>query len=204
MEVKHTPKCLELQAKLEEFKKLWPKFCTKCGGYGYITYAATRDDPGGSDPCSCIEDNVCPRCGTTNIVWIEQKGCDYGHCVLCGWDEWTITNTLPGWELMVAPWDGECDCWIEEETNREFEKLLDIEEMKLEQENEEEIAYWVMMQERDEKLIEEGVYQTILRGGDENEKFIEMSSPYMGHHWERSDGVILLGSDIDRGIDYLD
>jgi hypothetical protein len=33
----------------------------------------------------------------------------------CGWDEWIITANLEGQKTMVSPWDGECDCWMEEE-----------------------------------------------------------------------------------------
>jgi hypothetical protein len=60
----------------------WPNACDKCGGWGLIEYPCTREEPGGADLCSCIEDGICPRCGAEDAFPFD----DVQVCQHCEWD----------------------------------------------------------------------------------------------------------------------
>ncbi len=117
--MKHNARCLRLQAELEAFKAKWPNFCTHCGGWGVIPYAARiyRDgsgEPGGADPCSyCLEKGLCPRCGK-ELNMLVRGYYDWGYCTHCGWDEHQLFMAYGNWGELVAP-DFECECWFDEE-----------------------------------------------------------------------------------------
>lgn len=81
----HTPECLEQQKRHDEWVAMWPNFCRACGGGGAIVTYGHRYYPDGSgepdwvDPCSCVEEGQCPRCGFKGL---DEDG---GECSICGW-----------------------------------------------------------------------------------------------------------------------
>jgi hypothetical protein len=93
-----------MQKELDAFKERFPAYCLICGGTGYLSVPATRDQPEDGGPCSCVESGHCPLCAQV-ITFEEHDHCDYGACGSCGWNEWNvIANGAP---MEVAP---EVDC----------------------------------------------------------------------------------------------
>lgn len=131
--MRHTEKCLKRQKALEEFRQKWPKFCTHCNAWGVITIYPSRDDPGGTDPCGyCLEQGICPRCGDPNLNFLERGYNSWGYCHVCGWDEHAMAEVYGDWKSMFAPWDGDCDCWYEEEQDDQLELRADLDGMERE------------------------------------------------------------------------
>ena len=111
----HTEFCLDFQSKMRyervTYQLTWPKYCRKCNGLGEIVY---NDDPSAagvslspgsmefSDPCQCLEDGNCPRCGRYNVSWLNAED-DMLKCPVCGWVYQSSPGCPPGW-------DGECNC----------------------------------------------------------------------------------------------
>ena len=64
----------------------WPKYCTKCGGWGQITYEDNHGIPGPTerivDNCSCVDSNICPRCGIQEAFPVDGETV----CRGCAWD----------------------------------------------------------------------------------------------------------------------
>ena len=85
--MKHTDKCLSQQEEIlkryNEYVALWPNYCKTCGGTGERTWYENYDGLGGellSEYCSCVLNNVCPRCGmsiTWEDVMDEPNCCEY-------------------------------------------------------------------------------------------------------------------------------
>lgn len=70
----------------------WPNYCRACGGAGAIHWYEYHDRgyPGEpmSEPCSCMDHLLCPRCAAENPGWLDDNG-DFGDrqvCSSCGWD----------------------------------------------------------------------------------------------------------------------
>jgi len=124
--VKHLRECtlktIESTLKAAEYDQQWPGYCRKCNGVGHHNYPSTRDEPGGCEPCSCVEDNTCPRCGGHTVVWlvgyhewqyieshvwckIPMDG-ETPFCPSCGWLD-SVEYSTPG-----RPEVWECDCWL--------------------------------------------------------------------------------------------
>jgi hypothetical protein len=136
----HIDKCEEVSAAQTAWKLLWKKFCSHCGGWGVISYPSSRDDPGGSDPCSCLEGGFCPRCGSSktklfNIIDSDNGKRDYNDytfCTVCGWNEYVVSqnNCVDDTTTsMVMPHNGyECECWYKEEYDQQRKgELLELE-----------------------------------------------------------------------------
>ena len=73
--------------RIEAWKAVYSNHCKVCLGAGGKSYPATRDDPGEFDPCTCIMNALCPRCGGYNILWNEEEDAynPDAHCDHCGW-----------------------------------------------------------------------------------------------------------------------
>jgi len=71
----------------EEWIEKWPKYCTKCGGWGQITWEDNHGIPGPgervTDVCDCVYDGVCPRCAAT----LDDPKEDEANCSACGWTD---------------------------------------------------------------------------------------------------------------------
>ena len=107
-----TKECKRNRARAEqlrqEWKEKWPKYCTKCEGWGGFWYSFDPSPAGVSlssgtledfDPCpDCYENGICPRCGEPGFEG-EEYG---GPCQKCGWD-FSIACGLPA--------EAECWCW---------------------------------------------------------------------------------------------
>jgi len=122
--MKHTKECLAYQAQsdaeYEAYVAKWPNYCHKCNGYGSFDYPGTYDEPPGHEPCTCVEEGRCPRCGKHSIVWLvsldeyeahlryqwDYPDGDVPFCPLCGWID-SYDEQTPG---CPEPW--ECDCWM--------------------------------------------------------------------------------------------
>lgn len=110
-EITHTPSC---QARIDARSK-WlednPNHCKTCEGRGYHYYPQTRHEPESFDPCSCIEDGLCPRC-SEGVDFDEATG--VSTCPECHWtDEAFATGGIMP-DDFYAP-DVDCDCWMRKE-----------------------------------------------------------------------------------------
>ncbi|MDD1711227.1 MAG: hypothetical protein LUQ37_10015 [Methanoregulaceae archaeon] len=105
-EITHTPQCLKQQEAFSKFVAEHPGYCHKCGGSGMISYPSTRYDPGGEDPCSCLESGHCPMCGKD----IETDPESYvSTCPVCHWTDASYFETgLVDWQTCP---DVDCYCW---------------------------------------------------------------------------------------------
>lgn len=112
--VTHDAQCIQDRAAYEAFVARWPGFCTACGGWGYTYVGGTYNHPPESDPCSCVEEGQCPRCGKEADLLTQPDG-DFTVCPHCGWDERMVVYQTEGWRDMVCP-EWECTCgWFEED-----------------------------------------------------------------------------------------
>lgn len=139
----HNEKCIEDRKKYDivmaEFEGQYPNYCRSCRGWGMHSCPDTRYEPGGIDPCSCIEQGDCPRCG--EHVWNED---DFDgspvKCPSCGWDE---DNP------EAAPEPPDCLCYLEEEARWERERDADPPEESLpEGMTTEEYVHWLTNTDR--------------------------------------------------------
>ena len=106
--MEHTQECIRdmntRNAAIEVYEAKWPNYCKTCGGSGAVGY---YDDPIGEpwsspqwleEPCDCVEDGICPRCGKHAVVWLTSletfnRGIEHDYipypdtpfCALCGW-----------------------------------------------------------------------------------------------------------------------
>lgn len=74
------------------WEKRWPNHCPKCKGWGEISYTQNQAPLGSghywpetlTEPCSCVEEGICPRCAATPL---QESGNSGGTvCPKCGWD----------------------------------------------------------------------------------------------------------------------
>ena len=77
----------EIEQKNEEFKAKWPNYCKKCGGWGMHSYTEMHGFNYGcgeqmAEPCECVEEGICPRCGKE--AGFDDEG--QGPCQHCGWN----------------------------------------------------------------------------------------------------------------------
>jgi len=94
-----------------DWLKKWPGHCPTCNGLGLIVY---QDDPSPSgvslspgtmefsDPCDCLEDGNCPRCGKKGWADCPTETTDWENepCLYCGWSSSAAER---GEEGMVCP-----------------------------------------------------------------------------------------------------
>lgn len=78
---RHTPACEYRRQAYARWVKAWPNHCPSCHGVGEVSY---DDDPGASDcslsagsmtftdPCECVEEGRCPRCGKRAISFFRR------------------------------------------------------------------------------------------------------------------------------------
>jgi hypothetical protein len=83
----------------DHLRYLFPNHCKQCGGTGVIEYT---DDPSPSgvslssgymtytDPCSCIEHDLCPLCGEASLVEYNVGHSVYNKCTKCPFDEYYV------------------------------------------------------------------------------------------------------------------
>lgn len=91
------------RARYAAYVAKWPHYCRKCDGSGGRWLPGTYHYPPDFDPCGCLEDGYCPRCGV--LTW-EQEDFDGAPvtCPECGWQE-DDPDEAP------IPWiDGPCRC----------------------------------------------------------------------------------------------
>jgi hypothetical protein len=123
---KHSPECIERQrafaeeeaqtrAAQEAYDAQWPHYCKSCGGGGWFYSAGGRYTQPESNPCACIEDGRCPRCGEKGIYYEDGIGdralpsddLDTERpCLYCGFD----TSSGQG-RPEPSGYYPECDCW---------------------------------------------------------------------------------------------
>lgn len=71
----------------DEWAAKWPRYCTKCGGWGGHSYYEMHGFRGGGgelilEPCDAHDDcRTCCRCGEPGL-----SECGEGPCSLCGWN----------------------------------------------------------------------------------------------------------------------
>lgn len=87
----HNVSCTAGWRRSIEWHKRWPNACGSCNGAGYHHYAGSYWEPPQDDPCSCIEDGKCPRCGD-EIMFVADAYCDKATCLNCYWDESLYTK----------------------------------------------------------------------------------------------------------------
>lgn len=78
----HTKECVAAQCVRQKWLDRWPEHCIACRGAGGFTFHETHGLPGPGEqlwePCVCIEDGRCPRCG--KYLLNEES-----RCFDCGW-----------------------------------------------------------------------------------------------------------------------
>lgn len=79
------------------YEQLWPNYCRTCGGLGEI-YVEDYECGDFTDPCSCVEQGKCPRCGSQVFGEEETDTCSH-----CKW-EYGETEGCP----TDACWCAEC------------------------------------------------------------------------------------------------
>jgi hypothetical protein len=108
----------EREQQRAEWRAKWPHHCTKCEGAGGFDYPGSWDDPPDYEPCDCVLDNMCPRCGKRSIVWLVTSTWmfynfipdgDTPFCASCGWIDHWESATPP------CPPEPECYCWHKHE-----------------------------------------------------------------------------------------
>lgn len=76
------------QALQDAWVQLWPHYCRTCEGSGVICWEEQHDRgyPGElmSEPCRCIDNNQCPRCGKSGIIDASDE--PPFTCPHCKWD----------------------------------------------------------------------------------------------------------------------
>lgn len=128
--MEHSETCQIRFAKHEEaihaYTTQYPNYCRKCNGWGVVSWTENQAPLGSgqnwpmemSDPCTCVEEGKCPRCGEKAINLTEEG--DFPPdgipaCSACGWRDGEPSTA------GISP-DYECDCWYEEE-KRMFEEV---------------------------------------------------------------------------------
>jgi hypothetical protein len=105
--VTHTTECLKAHEARQEYLDRWPDYCRGCGGSGEVHWQENQALLGSglrwmedfSEPCSCLYDGRCPRCGEGNMHATPKEACPD-----CGW-----TAGTPG-----CP-EAECFCFVTED-----------------------------------------------------------------------------------------
>lgn len=105
------------QAEIEAWRACWPNACPNCRGAGGKSYPGSFDhragvgEPPSFEPCDCVLDGRCPRCGA------DPAFDEYEHkpCGECGWFE--------GDDQEPEPY--ECGCWYGEMMAEEDARSLD-------------------------------------------------------------------------------
>jgi superfamily II DNA or RNA helicase len=102
---------------VQRYLSEWPNYCEDCGGWGghYSTYDPSPSGVGLSpgfmtdyDPCeTCVENDICPRCGENTISLIDGKSEDWYECKSCRWDDRQGFEGMP----QDPPMPPECNCW---------------------------------------------------------------------------------------------
>lgn len=115
----HTPECqqrtADSKARISSFAAVWPDYCRKCNGYGFVTFYEHVSCELGSMPVAdacehCVADAKCPRCAAE----IDPHDDDI-RCESCGWAD----------GAEGAPAAHECYCWTDteaEDAKQEFEQ----------------------------------------------------------------------------------
>jgi len=104
-------KTAERQREQEKWWSKWPEACPECRGAGGKSYSSSFDykagvgDPGGWEPCSCLAEGKCPRCGLSP-AFPEFEDDEHTPCAGCGW-------SLGDNDQEPEPY--ECHCWYAEE-----------------------------------------------------------------------------------------
>lgn len=117
----HSAGCIEYFSRNAEERKAfadkWPKYCVECGGAGggYDPGSFNPYD-GGTPPDSwqcphCLEQGICPRCGSEISDAILDQGEAAGPLPCCGWN-W---NTDPGDAAPAILHEHDCICPMPEE-----------------------------------------------------------------------------------------
>lgn len=118
----HTEACFQEQVSIDcdiaLWKLKWPHYCRSCKGAGVHVTSATKDDPGGVDPCLCTDPQdesapKCPRCGRSwPTETHSEAGITYTLCEVvskptpCPYCKW---NQGHGPTDVLPEWPG-CDC----------------------------------------------------------------------------------------------
>jgi hypothetical protein len=84
----------------EEWIARWPNYCQKCDGYGmtswteFVPYGMGSAGMPMSEPCECVGDGKCPRCGQLGLTSEDRGGEETGNgpCRFC---EWNYDDGLP-------------------------------------------------------------------------------------------------------------
>ena len=111
----HTHDCyvqqVDVSLDIALWKLHWPNHCQKCRGTSGFDYPATRDEPGGFDPCECAGDEEKPKCPRCGQCWPLERYTENGivysfcrvtdnpeKCPYCGWD-WgnSPQDVMPEW-----------------------------------------------------------------------------------------------------------
>lgn len=128
LSVIHSEECRQTSYEAEAWALQYPKHCKKCLGAGFHYnpgvryYADGSGEPPSYEPCSCVEEGLCPRCQSE--IWAVERTDrnDYFRCPTCGWDEWLIFNPASALEpkLVVSRFlspvvnqEYPCECVIE-------------------------------------------------------------------------------------------
>lgn len=68
--------CLKYQdravVEAAEWRERWPNHCSHCGGFGESSGPRLSYD---WEPCGCVLDGVCPRCGDGNLGDDDKVPC---------------------------------------------------------------------------------------------------------------------------------
>jgi hypothetical protein len=108
--MEHNEKCVETLAAATAWDEKYPNACTICHGGGILSYSENQSPLGSgevwmmesSDLCTCIENDLCPRCGAKGTLTEDEET----PCSSCGW------NWGKGKEDFRP--DTECLCWMED------------------------------------------------------------------------------------------
>ena len=128
----HSEKCLkeqqEYRDKIENFKKTWPDYCKKCGGYGIASwyesapYGSASAQMPMSEYCEyCVGSNKCSRCGeglTDSDEALDEMLMERVYCKICNWHDGSKERQGDGFALPYKS-DDYCECEIEKELEDE-------------------------------------------------------------------------------------
>lgn len=73
------------------WQRKWPNACQKCHGWGVHTWSENQSPLGSgrnwpmemAEPCSCVEEGTCARCGLGNALDLDTGE---GPCPTCNWN----------------------------------------------------------------------------------------------------------------------
>jgi len=83
----------KIKEEQDAWKAKWPEYCNKCGGSGIVTflqghpYGSTTAYEEFAEPCDCILNGFCPRCGATTMNADPDKEVEHQTCSACGWEQ---------------------------------------------------------------------------------------------------------------------